>query len=178
MLIAQLLQKDEFSLIIYGHCWRSQLKAPWRRLWNKALVRSTRPLSPINAILYLLSAYNFWSPLFFWVALFSWAWHLCTKFSFAKRILSHRFVNVTTYLIKTFNLPDFFIFFEHICLSIRLAKCIPSHSCVGSAIRFESSQSSKTSTRPKTSGFTSPEILRYYVVKTPFVLKAIGTKLK
>ena len=58
------------------------------------------------------------------------------------------------------------------------AKRTPSHSCVGSAIRFEPSQPTKTSTRPETWGPTSPEILRCYVVKAPYVPEVIGTELK
>ena len=40
------------------------------------------------------------------------------------------------------------------------AKRTPSHSCVGSAIRFEPSQPTKTSTRPETWGPTRPEDIK------------------
>ena len=73
-----------------------------------------------------------------------------------------------------------------------LAKCTFSHSCVVSAIHFEPSQLAKTSTKPedlpglrledlpglRPEDLLSLKILRCYIVKAPYVLEVIKTKLK
>ena len=61
-------------------------------------------------------------------------------------------------------------FFKPICFSIKLAKRIFSHSCIGFAIRFKPTQPIKTSIRP--------EILKCYIIKVFYVFKIIGTELK
>ena len=52
------------------------------------------------------------------------------------------------------------------------------HSYIVSAIHFEPSQLIKTFIKLETRRPTNPEILRYYVVKAPYIPEIIGTKLK
>ena len=106
-----------------------------------------------------------------------WVWHLCTKFSFAKRTPSHSYVNVRIYCTNTLGLSDLPLYFpKPIFLSTRLAKRIPSHSCVGPAIRFSIKLTNKDfyqTWRP-----ISLEILRCYIIKAFYIPEVIKVKLK
>ena len=71
-------------------------------------------------------------------------------------------------------------FFETIdsTASLYLRNSCSPQNFIGSATRFEPSQPAKTSTKPETWGFTSPQILKYYVVKALYVPEVIRTELK
>ena len=100
------------SLDNSNHCWSSQLKALYGKLQNKALVRSSGPMSFFNAMLHWLLNNNLWALILLWMALPFW-WYLCTKFFSAKGTLSHSYVNTGTHTrsrlqsySKTFSLSS------------------------------------------------------------------------
>ena len=113
-----------------------------------------------------------------------WAWHFsakclsieCTAMSILQQVLKKTSRQRPLPDQKAFSLSDSSIFSVRICLFIKLAKRIPFHSCIGSAIRFSIKPTNKDFYQ--TWGPISPEILRCYIVKAPYIPEVIGTELK
>ena len=111
------------------------------------------------------------------MALLFRAWYLRTKFSSAKRMPSHSYVNVKTHSKRTFSLSGLLLYSSSVFAS-------PSSwrnaffLIVALVLQyvFEPSQPTKTFTRPE--DLPVWRYLRCYIVKAPYVLEVIGAELK
>ena len=91
-----------------NHCWGSQLKTLYKRLQNKAVVRSAGPISFLDAMLHWLSSYDLWA--------FSIPFSGTSSLSLT---LLHKCLTENTQLYRRLAYQTFFYFSKPICLSIR-----------------------------------------------------------
>ena len=133
----------------------SQLKASYRRLPNKALVRSAGPMSSLNAMLHWLSSYNLWAPVFLSVAFLLCAKHLCTN----AHLETHSYTTVTLLIFYWQNafLPTATLILQYILNQANRQQLLPS-------LRSED--------------LSGLKILRCYVVRAPYIPQVIGMELK
>ena len=130
-------------------------------------------------MLHQLSSYNFWALVFPSMVFIFWAWHLHIKFFFAKRILSHSYINIKTNPKMTFSLSGLplysssvFVFLSSWQNAFFLTATL--------VLQYNLNQAHQQKLLPglRLEDLPGLKILRCYVVKALYIPKIIGIELK